>query len=178
MVALLRITPAALYRTVRDPEVALSFPAAGPRGVAVTGFAPERRYFDTASTIAAIGRICVLWLSHETRSIGSMPQPVRVALGAASSATAMVRVGVAFDSVAASTMGALIATAWMRKGRAAAGKGCLARDDLLSMAAAAEAGIRTRSTASLGDKTLLEAQVPDAGASMVAWLSAALLKGD
>lgn len=215
------------------------------------GLTPERRCFDTASTIAAIDRICALWLSHEDAlnrldaaagdgglgvTVHKGCTAVRLllpSLGAESPATAIVRAGMAFNSAAASTMGALIATACMRMGKAAEGKGCLARDDLLRMVAAAEAGIRTRGKASLGDKTLLEAlipavqaladragdaeaadadlagamlaaaeaglqsttgmvpkkgraqwvgeraaQVPDAGASMVVWLCAALLNGD
>jgi dihydroxyacetone kinase-like protein len=75
-------------------------------------------------------------------------------------ATICTRTGMAFNRAAASTMGALIATAGMRAGKEA--KGAAGVDLLLltRMAAAAETGIRERGKAAAGDKTLLDALIP------------------
>jgi dihydroxyacetone kinase len=81
-------------------------------------------------------------------------------LEGADTATICTRAGQAFNRAAASTMGALIATAGMRAGKEAKGVaeidlGCLAR-----MLAAAEAGMRERGKAQRGDKTVLDALIP------------------
>lgn len=80
--------------------------------------------------------------------------------------------GMAVNRTAPSTMGTLMATVLMRAGRAVAGKQALAPDDLARMLAAAEAGVRERGKAQLGDKTLLDVLHPAAET-----LAAALAEG-
>ncbi len=70
------------------------------------------------------------------------------------------RAGMAFNRAAASTMGALIATAGMRAGKEAKGAATLDLPLLARMVAAAETGIRERGKAQPGDKTILDALVP------------------
>ncbi len=74
------------------------------------------------------------------------------------------RSGMAFNRTAASTMGALIATAGMRAGKEAKGAGAIDLALLARMVTACEAGIRERGKAQLGDKTLLDALIPAAEA--------------
>jgi dihydroxyacetone kinase-like protein len=75
-------------------------------------------------------------------------------------ATICTRSGLTFNRAAASTMGALIATAGMRAGKEAKGATEVDLALLARMVAAAEAGIRERGKAQRGDKTLLAALIP------------------
>jgi phosphoenolpyruvate---glycerone phosphotransferase subunit DhaL len=75
-------------------------------------------------------------------------------------ATTCTRSGLAFNRAAASTIGALIATAGMRAGKEAKGATQLDLALLSRMVAAAETGIRERGKAQRGDKTLLDALIP------------------
>lgn len=68
--------------------------------------------------------------------------------------------GLLFNGTAASTIGALIATACMRAGREAKGLREIGLPELARMATAAEAGIRERGKAQVGDKTVLDMLVP------------------
>jgi dihydroxyacetone kinase-like protein len=68
--------------------------------------------------------------------------------------------GLLFNGTAASTIGALIATACMRAGREAKGLREVGLADLARMAAAAVAGIRERGKADVGDKTVLDMLAP------------------
>ena len=68
--------------------------------------------------------------------------------------------GLLFNGTAASTIGALIATACMRAGREAKGLREIGLPELARMAGAAEAGIRERGKAQVGDKTVLDMLVP------------------
>lgn len=68
--------------------------------------------------------------------------------------------GLLFNGSAASTIGALIATACMRAGREAKGRHEIGLAELAKMAAAAEAGIRERGKAQVGDKTVLDMLAP------------------
>jgi dihydroxyacetone kinase len=81
-------------------------------------------------------------------------------LAAADIAATCLRTGMAFNRVAASTIGALIATAGMRAAKEAKGASSLDVALLARMVAAAEAGIRERGKAQRGDKTLLDALIP------------------
>jgi len=76
--------------------------------------------------------------------------------------TLLSRAGMAFNRAAASTIGALVATAGMRAGKVARDENAVALDLplLARMVAAAEAGIRERGKARRGDKTLLDALIP------------------
>lgn len=76
--------------------------------------------------------------------------------------TMLMKCGVAFNSKAASTIGILMATAFMRAGKAVQGKTELSLADLATMGQAAEQGIRERGKAAVGDKTLLDALAPAA----------------
>ena len=98
--------------------------------------------------------------------------------------TIVTKSGLAFNGTAASTIGALLATACLRAGAAAKGKRALTVPDLATMAEAAAAGIQTRGKAQLGDKTVLDALIPaatalraaaTAGAGIEAALQAALV---
>ena len=68
--------------------------------------------------------------------------------------------GLAFNGTAASTIGALLATACLRAGKEVKGKTEIGLADLAAMAAAASAGIQERGKAQLGDKTVLDALAP------------------
>jgi dihydroxyacetone kinase-like protein len=72
------------------------------------------------------------------------------------------RAGMAFNRAAASTTGALVATAGMRAGKVAKDENAVAIDLplLARMVAAAEVGMRERGKARRGDKTLLDALIP------------------
>ncbi len=77
-------------------------------------------------------------------------------------ATLLSRAGMAFNRAAASTTGALVATAGMRAGKVARDENAVAMDVplLARMVAAVETGIRERGKAQRGDKTLLDALIP------------------
>lgn len=79
-------------------------------------------------------------------------------------ATTLTRAGMAFNRAAASTIGALIATAGMRAGKEAKGATALDLPLLGRMVAAAAAGVCERGKAGRGDKTLLDALIPAAEA--------------
>ncbi len=74
--------------------------------------------------------------------------------------TIVMKSGMTFNGTAASTIGALLATAWMRAGREVRGKSEVGLADLVKMGEAAEAGLRERGKAEVGDKTVLDTVVP------------------
>lgn len=74
--------------------------------------------------------------------------------------TMLMKSGVAFNSKAASTIGILMATAFMRAGKAVQGRNELTLADVVAMGQAAEQGIKDRGKAEVGDKTLLDALAP------------------
>jgi dihydroxyacetone kinase-like protein len=76
--------------------------------------------------------------------------------------------GLAFNGTAASTIGALLATAWLRAGKEVKGKTKIGLTDLAAMAAAAYAGIQERGKAQRGDKTVLDALAPTVAALQTA----------
>jgi len=80
--------------------------------------------------------------------------------------------GLIFNGTAASTIGALLATACMRAGREAKGKHEIGLADAAKMLEAAQIGIQERGKAQVGDKTVLDALAPTAAA-----LKAAAEKG-
>ena len=91
--------------------------------------------------------------------------------------------GLAFNNAAASTIGALLATACLRAGRVVQGKQAIGVADLAAMSAAAFTGIQERGKAQVGDKTVLDALSPavaalraaaEAGTSIEAALAQAL----
>jgi dihydroxyacetone kinase-like protein len=97
--------------------------------------------------------------------------------------TLLTKSGLAFNGTAASTIGALLATACLRAGKAVQGKPAIGVADLAAMSAAALAGIQERGKAQVGDKTVLDALCPaatalraaaEAGTSIEAALAQAL----
>jgi len=72
--------------------------------------------------------------------------------------------GMAFNRAAPSTMGTLIATALMRAGKAVRGAAQLDGPALSRMLQAADEGMQERGKAKPGDKTILDALHPAAGA--------------
>lgn len=74
--------------------------------------------------------------------------------------TIVTKAGLTFNSSAASTMGALLASACMRAGREVKGKMEIDLSDLARMAEAGVTGIRDRGKADVGDKTMLDTLVP------------------
>ena len=78
--------------------------------------------------------------------------------------TLLTKSGLAFNGTAASTIGALLATACMRAGKAVKGKTEIDLADLAQMIEAALVGIQERGKAQLGDKTVLDALCPAATA--------------
>lgn len=85
----------------------------------------------------------------------------------------LAQAGMAYNRAAPSTMGALIATAFMRAGKEVQGKASLDAPDLARMLLAASRGIQERGQAQLGDKTILDALHPAAEA-----FSAAITAGE
>ncbi|HEX7511879.1 MAG TPA: dihydroxyacetone kinase subunit DhaL [Candidatus Methylomirabilis sp.] len=86
--------------------------------------------------------------------------------------TIVTKSGLAFNGTAASTIGALLATACMRAGKAVKGKTEIGLADVAQMVEAALVGIQERGKAQLGDKTVLDALAPT-----VAALKAAVADG-
>jgi dihydroxyacetone kinase-like protein len=76
----------------------------------------------------------------------------------------VLKCGMAFNGAAASTIGALIATACMRAAREVKGLREIGLPEVAAMADAAAAGIRERGKAEVGDKTVLDMLVPTAEA--------------
>jgi len=78
--------------------------------------------------------------------------------------TIVTKSGLTFNGTAASTIGALLATAGMRAGREAKGLQEIGLAELAKMLEAAAMGIQERGKAALGDKTVLDALVPTVAA--------------
>lgn len=78
--------------------------------------------------------------------------------------TILTKSGLTFNGTAASTIGALLATACMRAGREAKGKHEIGLADLAKMLEAAQVGIQERGKAQVGDKTVLDALAPTVAA--------------
>jgi len=78
--------------------------------------------------------------------------------------TIITKSGLAFNGTAASTIGALLATACMRAGREAKGKHEIGLTDVAKMLEAAQIGIQERGKAQVGDKTVLDALAPTVAA--------------
>jgi phosphoenolpyruvate---glycerone phosphotransferase subunit DhaL len=74
--------------------------------------------------------------------------------------TIITKSGLTFNGTAASTIGALLATACMRAGREAKGRQEIGLAELAKMAEAAQAGIQERGKAQVGDKTVLDMLAP------------------
>ena len=68
--------------------------------------------------------------------------------------------GMAYNRAAPSTMGALMATAFMRAGKGVTGQATLSASDLASMLSAANQGIQERGKVRPGDKTIVDAVHP------------------
>lgn len=77
-------------------------------------------------------------------------------------------VGMAYNRVAPSTMGALMATALMRAGKEVLGSSSVDNATLAKMLMAASLGVQERGKAKLGDKTLVDALYPAAEAFSIA----------
>ena len=139
---------------------------------------PAHACFDAVAIVEAIDRVRAVWeanvepLNQLDGAAGDGDLGLTVRKGCAgvgallpsltseAPAAILLRAGMAFNSAAASTMGALIATACMRMSAAAKGLQCLESDDVRRMAEAAVNGIRARGKAEQGDKTLLDALIP------------------
>ncbi len=76
----------------------------------------------------------------------------------------LAQVGMAYNKAAPSTMGALMATAFMRAGKEVMGKAEISDADLAKMFLAASLGIQERGKAKPGDKTIVDAWHPAAEA--------------
>lgn len=74
------------------------------------------------------------------------------------------KAGMAANRAGSSSFGTLLATAFMRGGKAVTGKEALTGDDLAVMFAAADAGVQERGKAQPGDKTVIDAMHPAAEA--------------
>jgi phosphoenolpyruvate---glycerone phosphotransferase subunit DhaL len=72
----------------------------------------------------------------------------------------LAQAGMAYNKAAPSTMGALIATAFMRAGKEVMGKAELENADLAKMFLTASLGIQERGKAKPGDKTIVDAWHP------------------
>lgn len=72
--------------------------------------------------------------------------------------------GMAYNRAAPSTMGALMATAFMRAGKEVMGRATLGPEDLAAMLNAADQGLQERGKTKPGDKTVVDALHPAAQA--------------
>lgn len=79
--------------------------------------------------------------------------------------------GIAFADNAASTFGALMATMFTRAGRVVKGKDTIGPEEEAAILKAAAEGVQKRGSASLGDKTILDALIPAAKAVEAACVS-------
>ena len=70
--------------------------------------------------------------------------------------------GMAYNRAAPSTMGALMATAFMRAGKVVMGQSTLSTADLAAMLLAADQGLQERGKVKPGDKTIVDAVHPAA----------------
>ena len=70
--------------------------------------------------------------------------------------------GMAYNRAAPSTMGALMATAFMRAGKVVTGQATLSAADLAAMLSAADQGLQERGKVKPGDKTIVDAVHPAA----------------
>ena len=70
--------------------------------------------------------------------------------------------GMAYNRAAPSTMGALMATAFMRAGKGVTGQATLSAADLAAMLLAADQGLQERGKVKPGDKTIVDAVHPAA----------------
>lgn len=70
--------------------------------------------------------------------------------------------GMAYNRAAPSTMGALLATAFMRAGKVVTGQATLSAADLAAMVLAADQGLQERGKVKPGDKTIVDAVHPAA----------------
>jgi dihydroxyacetone kinase-like protein len=82
--------------------------------------------------------------------------------------TILTKSGLTFNGTAASTIGALLATACMRAGREAKEKREIGLADVATMLEAAQIGIQERGKAQVGDKTVLDALAPTVAALQAA----------
>ncbi len=98
-----------------------------------------------------------------TRGFGAVVAEIPVARGMPVS-DQLARSGMAFNRAAASTFGALFATAMMRGGASVKGRDDVGQPDIVPIARAAYQGLLDRGKASLGDKTLLDSFAPAIGA--------------
>lgn len=74
------------------------------------------------------------------------------------------KAGMAANKAGSSSFGTLLATAFMRGGKAVGGKASLSGKDLVAMFAAADTGVQERGKAQPGDKTVIDAMHPAAEA--------------
>jgi dihydroxyacetone kinase len=74
------------------------------------------------------------------------------------------KAGMAANKAGSSSFGTLLATAFMRGGKAVSGKDTLSGADLVAMFAAADSGVQERGKAQPGDKTVIDAMHPAAEA--------------
>lgn len=72
------------------------------------------------------------------------------------------KAGMAANKAGSSSFGTLLATAFMRGGKAVAGKAELTPADIAAMFTAADVGVQERGKAQLGDKTVVDALHPAA----------------
>lgn len=95
-------------------------------------------------------------------SVGNGMRAVRARLSepAADVGSLLVRAGDDFEDSAGATIGALVGAALQRAGHALAGKTVIGLPDIAAALEAAEAAIRARGKAEVGDKTLLDVLVP------------------
>ena len=112
----------------------------------------------------------------ELDAIGDGDQGVTMAIGfrairnalpglaSADVGTIVTRCGLTFNGTAASTIGALLATACMRAGREAKGLAAVELAGIVRMFDAAIVGVKERGKANVGDKTILDMMVPTAAA--------------
>ena len=141
-----------------------------------------RATITTADVLAVLKKMAPAMVGHKDdlcqldAAMGDGDQGITMAIGFQAIASAIealsgqdigtivTKCGLAFNGAAASTIGALFATACMRAGREVKGKAEIGVADLANMMEAAFAGIQERGKAQVGDKTVLDALAPAAQA--------------
>ena len=138
---------------------------------------------DASGVVSAIERVAARlvdvrdWLTELDAAMGDGDLGINMAKGAAALEAYLAAnepgddlgkfiagAGMAFNRAAPSTMGTLIATALMRAGKVVRGAAQLDGPALSKMLQAADEGMQERGKAKPGDKTILDALHPAAGA--------------
>ena len=120
----------------------------------VPAYAEELRELDAATGDGDLGITMTIGWKAVSEALPTLGR------GGADIGTLLAQAGMAFNRAAASTFGALLATAFMRAGKELRGLGEVGLTELIRGFEAALLGIKERGKAEVGDRTMLDALAP------------------